>query len=198
MWLEVLAYDANGALIPDASSGNIADGEPEERPEGDPKHDPHLLMFRDRIFDAQGQPVHMFWQAEKSGAHPDGYESNLLPPPTTTYVEGKHAVLQQYRLRGDNGPPTRVTARLRIRPMGVDVLRDLVDSGDLEPAIAAQMPTMTFGAQIEWTKEAGFMKTIPATIVRADCNKQRCLLDPGSKYCHETTPRSSPSTENRY
>ena len=68
MWLEFLAYDASGKLLDQVSSGNIADGEIEEKPEGDPKHDPHLLMFRDRIYDAQGKPVHMFWQAAKSQA----------------------------------------------------------------------------------------------------------------------------------
>ena len=46
-----------------------------------------------------------------------------------------------------------MTARLRMRPIGMDVLQDLVDSGDLDPAIVAQMPTLTFGAQIEWTPE---------------------------------------------
>jgi hypothetical protein len=194
MWLEVLAYDDHGALLPDVSSGNIGDAEPEE----EPGRDPHLLMFRDRIYDAKGQPVHMFWEAEKSPAHPEGYESNLLPPPTTTYVGGKHAVLQQYRLRGKEGLPARVTARLRMRPIGFDVLSDLVRTGDLDPAIVARMPTFTFGAQLEWTKEAGFMKTIAAKIARADCNKQRCLLDPASKYCHETTPSPAASTEYRY
>src|SRR5581483_10274424 len=97
----------------------------------------------------KGQPVHMLWEAERSPAHPEGYESNLLPPPTTTYVEGKHAVLQQYRLRGKEGVPARVTARLRMRPIGFDVLSDLVRTGDLDPAIVGRMPTFTFGAQLE-------------------------------------------------
>ena len=142
------------------SSGNIADGEIEDKPQNDPKRDPHLLMFRDRIYDAQGKPVHMFWQAAMSSAHPDGYESNVLPVATTTYIEGKHAVIKQYRLRGPDGLPARVTARLRVRPIGLDVLQDLVDSGDLDPAILAQMPTLTFGAQIEWTPESGLMKAV--------------------------------------
>ena len=33
----------------------IADGEIEDQPAGDPQRDPHLLMFRDRIYDAQGK-----------------------------------------------------------------------------------------------------------------------------------------------
>jgi hypothetical protein len=183
MWLEFLAYDDSGRLLEQVSSGNIADGEIEEKPQGDPKHDPQLLMFRDRIYDAQGEPVHMFWEAEKSEAHPDGYQSNVLPVATTTYVEGKHAVLKQYRASGLDGElPARVTARLRMRPIGLDVLQDLVDSGDLDPAIVEQMPTFTFSAQLEWTPADGLMKTIAATPT-SDCTTYVCLLDPASEEC---------------
>jgi hypothetical protein len=182
MWLEFLAYDDNGALLPEQSSGNIADGEIEDKPPGDPNHDPQLAMFRDHIYDAAGEPVHMFWEARKSASHPEGYESHTLPVATTTYVEGRHAVLKQYRASGPDGLPARVTARLRMRPIGVDVLQDLVDSGDLDPAIAARMPTLSLGAQIEWTRADGWMKTIPAT-QKSDCSAYRCLLDPGSEDC---------------
>jgi hypothetical protein len=183
MWLEFLAYDESGGLLDQASSGNIGDREIEDKPPDDPKWDPHLVMFRDHIYDAKGKPVHMFWQAAKSAAHPEGYESNALPVSTTTYIAGKHAVLKQYRASGPAGLPARVTARLRMRPIGRDVLQDLVDSGDLDPAIAAQMPTLTFGAQIEWTKEDGVMKTVSAN-PKADCSTYRCLLDPSSPACH--------------
>ena len=183
MWLEVLAYDANGKLLDQVASGNIGDGELEENPEGDPTRDPHLLLFRDRIFDAAGKPVHMFWQAAKSAAHPDGFESNLLPAATTTYIEGKHAVMKQYRLRAPGGLPARVTARLRIRAIGLDVLSDLVDSGDLDPAFLPKMPTLTFGTELEWTPDRGVMKTVVAPSAKSDCRKYRCLLEPGSSYC---------------
>lgn len=183
MWLEFMAYDKSGKRLDQVSSGNIADGEIEDRPEDDPKRDPHLLMLRDRIYDAQGKPVHMFWQAAMSSAHPDGYESNVLPAATTTYVQGKHVVLKQYRASGPKGLPARVTARLRVRPIGVDVLQELVDSGDLDPAIVAQMPTLTFGAQIEWTPKSGLMTTVSAN-PKADCSTYRCLLDPNAPDCH--------------
>ncbi len=184
MWLEVLAYDESGRLLDQVSSGKIADDEIEDRPLGDPKRDPNLLMFRDRIYDAQGKPANMFWQAAMSSAHPTGYESNVLPVATTTYIDGKHAVLKQYRMPGPHGLPARVTARLRVRPIGLDVLQDLVDSGDLDPAIVAQMPTLSFGAQIEWTPKNGLMKTVSSAIPKSDCKKYRCLLDPSSQDCH--------------
>jgi hypothetical protein len=183
MWLEFLAYDESGELIEEASSGAIADGELEERPKDHPEHDPQLLMFRDRIFDAEGKPVHMFWEAAKSKAHPDGYESNVLPVATTSYIDGTRAVVKQYRASTPDGRlPARVTARLRIRPIGIDVLQDLVESGDLDPAIVAEMPTFTFGAQLEWKPEDGMKKTITAP-PNSDCSTYRCLLDPGSTHC---------------
>jgi hypothetical protein len=183
MWLEVQAYDRSGKRLDGVNSGVIADGEIEDRSEGDPRRDPHLLMLRDSIYDAQGKPVHMFWEAAMSGAHPAGYESNVLPVATTTYVEGKHALIKQYRLAGPDGLPARVTARLRVRPIGLDVLQDLVDSGDLDPAFLTKMPTFTFGAQIEWTPEKGVMKTVSSGKAKSDCSTYRCLLDPTSQYC---------------
>jgi hypothetical protein len=182
MWLEFLAYDKRGRLLEQVSSGHIADREIEDKPEDDPKHDAHLLLLRDRIYDGQGKPVHMFWQAAMSMAHPDGYESNVIPVPTTSYIDGTHVVLKQYRASGPDGLPARVTARLRMRPIGLDVLQDLVDSGDLDPAIVARMPTLTFGAQIEWTQDSGLMKTVSATR-KSDCKTYRCLLDPSSQPC---------------
>jgi hypothetical protein len=182
MWIEFLAYDENGELLQDVSSGLIADDEIEERPADDPEHDRQLAMFRDRIFDADGNPVHMFWEAEKSPAYPYGYASSVLPVATTTYIEGKHAIVKQYRASGPGGLPARVTARLKMRPIGLDVLRDLVESGDLDAAIVAEMPTFTLAAQIEWTRDDALLKTIAAT-PQSECRTYRCLLDPSSKDC---------------
>jgi hypothetical protein len=153
------------------------DDEPED------KHDPQLLMFRDRIYDAHGKEVHMFWEAAPSPEHPEGFEASALPVATTTYIEGKHSVFKQYRASGPDGKlPARVTARLRMRAIGQDVLQDLVASGDLDPAIAKRMPTLSFGAKIEWTPEAGVNKTV-YTSVKSDCIKYRCLLDPSLPVC---------------
>jgi len=187
MWLEFLAYDESGKLIESVSSGNIADGELEEKPVGDPKHDPNLFMMRDRIFDAEGKQVHMFWDARKSAAYPEGHESSALPVALTTYVEGQNAVVKQYRALGPDGKlPARVTARLRMRPIGLDTLQDLVASGDLDPAFVAKMPTFTFGAQIEWTTADGLLKTIPPKQT-SDCGSYRCMMDPKSPDCVMTS-----------
>jgi hypothetical protein len=180
MWLEVLAYDDNGGLIETLSSGDIGDTELEEHPEADPRHDPQLWMFRDRLYGAGGREVHMFWEAAKSSAHPNGYESNTLPAKATLEL-GASLVEKAYRMSSGGALPARVTARLRMRPIGLDVLQDLVASGDLDAAIVAQMPTFTFGAQLEWTRQDGF--TTLAASPTTDCETYRCMLHPGSKAC---------------
>ena len=186
MWLEVLAYTADGKLIDAASSGNIMDQEIEDKPADDPKYDAQLWMFRDRIFDAQGQERFMFWEAAPSPAHPLGYESSTLAvrPTTDMLGVGTHFIAKAYTLSGADGAatPARVTARLRMRPIGMDVLQDLVKSGDLDGALLEQMPTLTFGAQLEWTQADGFMKTIMGTVT-TDCDHYRCLLEPSGIRC---------------
>jgi hypothetical protein len=48
--------------------------------------------------------------------------------------------------------PDKVTLRLLLQPIGLDVLQDLADSGDLAPGIAAEVPTLVFPEPIlTWT-----------------------------------------------
>ena len=59
-----------------------------------------------------------------------------------------HAVTRSWEI---GVVPDRVTARLHIRPVGLDVLDDLIESGDLDPAVRERMPTFTLdGATLEW------------------------------------------------
>ena len=66
-------------LLDQVSSGNIADGEIEDKPQDDPKRDPHLVMFRDRIYEAQAKPATMSWQAAMSSAHPTATSRTCCP-----------------------------------------------------------------------------------------------------------------------
>ncbi|HEY8074069.1 MAG TPA: hypothetical protein VIF62_08170, partial [Labilithrix sp.] len=70
------------------------------------------------------------------------------------------------------GAADRVTMRVRVQPMGLDVLDDLVASGDLDPAVRATMTTKTLdvGTLVEWTPSAADQTTfmdngIPFTCV---------------------------------
>lgn len=178
LWAEVIAYDAAGTKI--FQSGEIADDEVEEKPEGDPDHDPYLWMFRDRIYDADGNETHMFWEAAKSAAHPDGYETNTMPG--TIEFGQPHTVKKTYPVF----QPARVTLRVRLRPMGLDVLDDLIESGHLDPAIRDAMPTHTLAsAAREWTlSEDGYGAVITSSPSYPDaCLRYRCLLDPDAVAC---------------
>jgi hypothetical protein len=146
MWLEVVAYDAAENIV--FESGRIADGEPLERAAPDSKYDPQLAQFRDWIFDANGEPTDNFWEAASSSAYPDGYESLTLPftiePAIPHTLSARYAVARHREI-------ARLTVRLRMRPIGLEVLESLVGSGDLDPSVIERMPTFTlYGAAVEW------------------------------------------------
>ncbi|MDH5672314.1 MAG: cytochrome c family protein [Myxococcales bacterium] len=168
MWLRFIAYDENDQVI--YSSGDVASDEVVDKPEGDPQRDPNLCLFRDRLYDEEGEEVHMFWDAAS-------VESHQLP--TRTDFNVPHTVACTYRTPA---LPARVEVALRMRPMGLDVLSDLVDSGDLEPSIVERMPTFTMhGAVMHWSlDEDGFDTVKRIEPFPIDCPDQyRCLLQGG-------------------
>jgi hypothetical protein len=151
LWIEFLAYDSDDNLV--FQSGHIGDTEIEEIPAGEEGHDPNLAMIRDRIYSAEGKPVHMFWDASPSQLFPLGYDDSDLMPFAVGSVFEDHFVVRTYTL---NVLPARVEARMRMRPMGMDVLYDLVKSGDLDEDVLARMPTFTlYGTVAEWTRDRG-------------------------------------------
>jgi hypothetical protein len=147
LWLEVIAYDASDRVL--WQSGAIADGEREEFPLEDPRHDPQLCIFRDAFEDERGQPVHMFWEAARRS------ESTSRVLPIAVDPLANHVATCTYRTPG-RVQPARLAMRMRMRPVAVSVLQDLVDSGDLDPALIAQMPTFTLHSTVvEWQQSDG-------------------------------------------
>ena len=112
--------------------------------------DPDLWLLRDCLFDEAGSPVRMFWQAAS-------FEANPLPA-LTTFDVADPTFYQTHKTRvfpvsgAPIATPDRITMRVRLRPMGLDVLDDLIASGDLDPAIRSAVPTLGVGALVEWTK----------------------------------------------
>jgi hypothetical protein len=144
MWLEFIAYDANGNVV--FETGTIKDGEIEQLPNDDRPNRKQLVMFRDHMKDEAGNEVHMFWEAAS-------YESSLLKaaemPNGLHYTDVNIAMPNRRR-------PARAVMRLRMRPMGMDVLQSLVDSGDLDPKFLAKVPTFTINnSYVEWRAEDG-------------------------------------------
>ena len=142
-WVEVVAYK-NGSVI--YQSGVVADG---NTPTSAP--DPDFWMLRDCIFDAAGNPTHNFWETAD-------YETNVLPTLTTFDASDpnfyKTHIVQNYP-RQVTGTlpaiPDRVTLRVRMQPVGLDVLDDLIATGDLDSGIRSKVPTFDVGAPLEWT-----------------------------------------------
>ncbi len=146
VWVELTAYDATEAVV--FESGVVAEGEPVTAVE---LGDPNLWRLGDRIFGEAGQEVHMFWEAAS-------VESELLMPPTAS-APSDPAWTDIHRSRTYLVPttlPARVTLRVLVRPMGLDVLQSLVDSGDLDEEYLTKIPTFSLGlAALEWTATAG-------------------------------------------
>lgn len=96
----------------------------------------------------------MFWEASS-------YESNQLPGPVTSNPTDPNYylthVIQTYP-RPSSSPsslsvyPDKVTLRVRLAPIGLDVLDDLIASNDLDPAYKAKMPVFTLAStNLTWT-----------------------------------------------
>jgi hypothetical protein len=176
LWVEFIAYDDDDRIV--FQTGKVAKGEIVAKNEGDPGFDPFLELFRSRIFNELGKEVHMFWEAAPSDAYPLGYQTRTLPPATLTNPDHHVHLTFQVPLP----LPARVTVRVLLQPMGLDVLDELVASGHLDRSIRDAMPTHELrGTAAEWRREDGFaIVTGPDT--RAECD-YRCEFDPNDASC---------------
>jgi hypothetical protein len=158
-WAEVIAYSGGNVIY---QSGVVPDGTPVVDVQ---KNDPDLWLLRDQMFDAHNQPVDMFWQA----ASTMGNEIPALATFDQLDERFYETHVEQFYPRSGVMPvplpqmPDRVTFRMRLQPIGLDVLNSLVDSGDLDPSVAGNMPTFDVSflspdggvqAGLEWTPQA--------------------------------------------
>jgi hypothetical protein len=155
-WVEVQAFTAGQPTTPFYSSGVVAAGQGVLA-----ITDPDLWLIRDCMLDAKGDEVHMFWQAAS-------HDSNQLPGALTN-VQTDPRYYLTHVMRTYPAPtsmpavlatmPDSVTMRVRVVPVGLDVLDDLIQSGDLAPAVKAQMPTFDVaGATLTWTAATATIK----------------------------------------
>jgi hypothetical protein len=146
-WVEIRAFKGGRLLY---QSGVVADGaEVEATP-----NDPDLWLIRDCIFDANKNPVDMFWQAANTS-------TNQLPGPKVppsdprsllTHVPWAFAAMTGTAAAGLPDLPDRVTMGVRLQPIGLSVLDDLVKSNDLDPTIPPKMATYTLAdTNLVWT-----------------------------------------------
>ncbi|PRQ02331.1 hypothetical protein ENSA5_24220 [Enhygromyxa salina] len=138
-WVELIARDDADQVL--YSSGVVS--EDEAIAELD---DPALMLLRDRIFDADGNETHDFWKAAS-------YESNLLLAPDELSAASDGLTWRDNSYSVD-AMPARVNMRVRLRPIGLEILAELVASGDLDPAVLDATSTFDVApAVLEWTPE---------------------------------------------
>jgi hypothetical protein len=175
LWVELIGYDAAGEVV--YSSGAVADDEVVGgTAPGDALGEGVTVdtwVLRDWMFDVDGAPTHDFWRAAPSTAHPRGYESLALPPPARRGEDHfREHVYSIYPL------PERITARVRVRPVGLDVLDALIAEGYLAGEVRQRMPTLEV-TQLQWQREDGFGLIRQGAAPELDCELD-CLGDPGA------------------
>ena len=145
-WVQLVVTNAGGDEL--FESGVVAMDEPVAELD-----DPNLVQIRDFTFDENGDPAHMFWDVAT-------IDDRLLPASVTNDCADprfNHSVTYEYPIAGafSLADIARIEVSLHIRPIGLDVLDDLIDSGDLEPSIRDEIPTFSLeGGSVVWTPEA--------------------------------------------
>ena len=145
-WVELVAYKGDEVVH---SSGVIKDDEVVvDSPDLD------LWLMRDRVYDENNDETHMFWEADRVvSALLQGMTTNhdISPEGELVHIPVETRVVQSYYLPEI---PDRIAMKVRIRPMGLEILDDLIESGDLDPAIRDQMPTFDLGGSVlEWNPD---------------------------------------------
>lgn len=139
-WLEVIAYRADGSIA--FQSGVTPDGvDPEVA-------DPGVFGFWDRVYKADGSPAHFFWDIDR-------IDSKLLLGPTTLDPNDPafdHSQTAVFVIGPTVSEVARITARFRFRALPFALLDDLIDSGDLAPAVRDELPTLEVGQTREWLR----------------------------------------------
>jgi hypothetical protein len=148
VWLELEAFKSGASIF---ATGQVAD---DKSAASLTSTDPNLWLLRDTMFDDSGKETHLFWQAAR-------VDSQQLPPAVTTNPLDPaftHSVTKTFTLPSE---PDRVTMRVRMRPLDFDVLDDLVQSGDLDPAVRAKVPTIDLATgKKEWTPDGGGFRCV--------------------------------------
>jgi hypothetical protein len=142
-WVEMRAYLGENEVF---STGVVPEG---TRVVDAQAADPSFWRIGDEILDAEGNPVHMFWEAAQ-------VRSNLLMAPNEQLL---HPDYVDNHVRRTFMIPTiadRIETAVHIQPMGHDVLDDLIASGDLDPIYRERIETFTLGAtRVVWRAEEG-------------------------------------------
>lgn len=131
VWVELVATSDGAELL---RSGTFAD---DEAVVGGID----LAALHEKTSDASGAPAAMLWDVA-------AVEGRALPAPVTLDPrDPAYDHTRRFTWRISGAAPDTVTARVLVRPMGLDILDDLVASGDLDPSLAST-PTLQVSASV--------------------------------------------------
>jgi hypothetical protein len=137
LFAEVIAYGDDGGVV--FSTGVVPDG-------GSPVDaGADTWLLRDCMLDDSMKPVSMFWDAVS-------FETNQLPVLATFDQTDPRFYQTHFQKKWQPGTlPSRVTMRMRLQAVGLDVIDELIASGDLDAGVRGLIPTFDIGAPVEWT-----------------------------------------------
>lgn len=139
-WLELEGFTGDELVL---QSGKVPEGT-----SVDDLEDSSLWLFRSFMYDDAGKEVHQFWEAQSN-------EEFLLPASDILSPEGDASTWRARRFRVDDRTVDRVGMRVLLRPMALSILDELIESGDLDPAIREAMPLFEVApTMLEWTPDA--------------------------------------------
>jgi hypothetical protein len=108
------------------------------------------MLYRDRTFRADGAEAKQLFEVVR--AEPNVLLAPLTRDPTDPRFRQTHSVTR-YPL---STLPDRVTLRVRLEPIGREILDELVMAGFLDAQLADSMPRLTLGsASLDWTADSG-------------------------------------------
>lgn len=141
-WLELIASRGGQTIF---ETGVVAEGQAVTEVEAT---DPSFWRMGEYAFDAEGAPAHMFWQIRTSSST-QLPASTALGPWDPDYIDPH--VVRTFRF---DGVADRIQMRVRMRPMGLDIVDDLIASGDLDPNHRARLATWDLGSTVVvWTPD---------------------------------------------
>ena len=105
--------------------------------------DDQLWLIRDHMYDADGMETHDFWEAVS-------FDSNLLPAPAV-FSQAADDLVWTSRTYVLPEMPTSLRSRVRLRAIGLEIIDELIASGDLDPIYRDAFTTFEVeNTQIEW------------------------------------------------
>jgi hypothetical protein len=174
-WVELIAYAKDEVIY---QTGVVADG---KTLASTPDHD--RWEIRECLLDASGKETLLPW--DTTSLESTTLEGLLTFDPSDPRYYQTHV----YR-RFPNGTtlkasPDRVTMRVLVQPIALEIIDALIGTGDLDPSVRARMPTFET-ARVEWTPAQAKLGYFEGTL------RYTCVSSSNLNFAADKTPAPRP------